>query len=324
MVSVQKFILYIAIILGFAASFLITERAFAVPPVDITIGVGGSGASTGGPLAINRVELQFENGRGDMTVPLNGELKVKAFINYTGNGVLEGQWLVDGRVIQQVSNVLTYGNDIVIESLKVPPFPTFNPGGHTVTFNVISPVLSFTAPTIRYFVDTTSVFGKKTGLRLSTPGDGMTMYKDEVAFSWSDLARTGLYRVIVWDGSRSVINALTRNMDYRPPDKLLERLSEGMDYTWEIAAVDRRGLVAGKSGIRSLRIRHEPDAVVFRDLQINSRAPGGMVEGVIPSEESFNGSRDISLNMEVNGGEDVNLVAVLENWKRDAVQEMCW
>lgn len=305
------FIVKILIILFMVCPLLTVREASAVPPVEINVNVYGIGASTGGPLALNRVELVFDNGRGNITVPLNGIVRAKAFINYTGNGVLNGAWVVDGRVIQQVNRTLTFGTDIVIETEDVPPLPTFDPGRHTVTLQIISPAVSFSIPVMEYYVTTTP---GKTGIMLYAPENGIFLHKDELVFSWNDPAETGFYQVIVWQGTRSVMNALTRDSAYRPPEAMLWNLTEGKDYTWQVTALDKSGRESGISDKRGFRIRKETGAVIFRAVKINAESAAGRIKGHIPLAERYRGSRNINISKSVSRGTPVTISALVENW----------
>jgi len=307
------------IILVTACLLLSAWEASAVQPVEINIDVKGIGASTGGPLTISRVELVFDNNRGDITVPLNGEVRAKAFINYTGNGVLNALWVVDGRVIQQVNKSLTYGNSIIIETNDVPPLPAFEPGPHTLTLQITNPAESFSIPAIEYYV-TTSV--GKADIMLYTPENGVFLYKNEISFSWNNPVETAFYQVIVWQKTKSVISALTKDLSYRPPDAVLDRLSEGTGYSWQVVALDSSGRELGSSNIRNFRIRDERESIIFRDIQINKALTTEGVKGVIPLEEEFTGSRNINLTANVKSGEEIPLVAVIENWTRKTARQV--
>jgi len=314
------------IILLTACLLLLALEVSAVPPVEINVDVKGVDASaeridasTGGPLTISRVELVFDNNRGDITVPLNGMVKAKALINYTGNGVLNALWIVDGRVIQQVNKSLTYGSSIVIETNDVPPLPVFEPGSHTLMLQITNPPESFSIPAIEYYVTTSA---GKADIMLYTPENGVFLYKDEISFSWNNPAETGFYQVVVWQKAKSVISALTKDLSYRPPDAVLERLSEGTDYSWQVTALDSSGRELGSSDIRSFRIRDEKESIIFKDIQINKALTTEEVKGVIPSGEKFTGSRNINLVSNVNSGEEISLVAVIENWTRKTARQV--
>ncbi len=237
-------------------------NVLAVAPIDVEIGVKGTGGTTGGPLTINRVELTFDNGRGDITVALNDLIKARAYINYTGNGVLSYKWLVDGRVIQEGSRTLIYGTDIIIEADDIPPFPTFEPGLHTVTFQITNPVVSFTIPSITYNVDISLRINRVSEITLYYPDDEAHMYRHELSFSWNDPSNIGTYKVVIKNqNNEEVYSAVTNEFSYdiQTVTKTgVVPLEEEQDYTWQVFAIGPRGIILGESEIRSFHIKHFP------------------------------------------------------------------
>lgn len=114
--------------------------------------ITGSGGATTGPLRINRVELNFQNDRGEITVPMNSKLRAYAVIRFDGNGLFRASWVVDGRAIEEVSIVITYGNTLTLWTAPGTVLPTFEPGPHTLTLQIKQPRPVFRVPVIRYFV----------------------------------------------------------------------------------------------------------------------------------------------------------------------------
>lgn len=115
----------------------------------------GSPASAQPAFALTRVELVFHSGRGDITVPLRyPDLRVYATLHFAGSGVLRAQWKVDGRVLGAVVEPAVFGEMLIFATPKgASPFlPTFEPGLHRVTLEVIEPRPAFKLPEIMYFV----------------------------------------------------------------------------------------------------------------------------------------------------------------------------
>ncbi len=113
--------------------------------------VTGGGATTG-PLVIDRVEITFQNGFGSITLDRGARLTARAVVRFSGNGVFRATWLVDGRPLEQVQHIVTYGNTLTVEAGRAIPLPTFEPGGHTLTLKVEQPAGAIPAPVVRYFV----------------------------------------------------------------------------------------------------------------------------------------------------------------------------
>ncbi len=122
------------------------------PPSPLpTVRVTGGGKTTG-PLVIDRIEITFENGFGSITVDRGARLTARAVVRFSGNGVFRATWLVDGRPLEQVQHLVTYGETLTVEAGRVAPLPTFEPGGHTLTLKVEQPAGAIRAPVVRYFV----------------------------------------------------------------------------------------------------------------------------------------------------------------------------
>ncbi len=119
-------------------------------------------ASTPAPqaFAVVQIELVFQNGRGDITVPRNYPgLRVHGRIRFRGAGVFDAFWVVDGRILAQITDHVMFGDVMWIATpwpsppgARHPFLPTFEPGPHTVTLQVRSPQVETRIPAITYFV----------------------------------------------------------------------------------------------------------------------------------------------------------------------------
>jgi len=289
----------------FLCLFFMSGNTWAVSSVDVNIDVQASGGTrnlvtdqgtTGGPLTINRVELFFtDNQLGDITVSLNEEIKALAKIKYTGNGTLQWQWLVDGRVIQQGSRGLIYGSSLEITTDSIPPLPTFEPGQHHVSFRIVKPLVHFTIPPITYFVDTNTQLSQSTILLYSPTDDSWTK-RSQLDFSWSPLPEGVLYQIDIWplNGMSSeskfedyrnqssnknlnaILQAQTRSSHYKPNPTQLELLQNERLYEWQISAINEQGEVLAESVKRLFRIRPEydqnfPGGIFFRSTGITGQ-----------------------------------------------------
>ena len=122
--------------------------ADAPPPPRIRV----TGGATTGPLTLGRIEITLDNGFGSATVERNGPVRARAVINLSGNGLFRATWLVDGRPVEQVQHLVTYGTTLTLETGPGNPLPTFEPGNHQVTLRIDEPAGGLKAPTVRYFV----------------------------------------------------------------------------------------------------------------------------------------------------------------------------
>ncbi len=109
------------------------------------------GATVGqAPFTVTRVELVYPNGRGEITVPHRyPDLRAFGLLRFSGLGVAQGTWKVDGRIIGPIAEPTAYGEDLILAS---PPLPTFEAGQHRVTLDLTNPPPAFRIPQITYFV----------------------------------------------------------------------------------------------------------------------------------------------------------------------------
>ncbi len=124
-----------------------TEQAFQ-PHYEFS----GSGGKATGPLKMTRIELNFSNNLGDITIPMNSRLDAYAIIRFDGNGLFRASWLVDGRILEHVAINVTSGNTLTLRTAAGTIIPTFEPGPHSLTLKVEEPVPGFKIPVITYFV----------------------------------------------------------------------------------------------------------------------------------------------------------------------------
>lgn len=132
---------------------MIRRRNALLILVLIALAWGGSRAAAHSAFALSRVELMFQNGRGDITIPLRyPDLRVYAILRFTGTGILRATWKVDGRIVATVLEPVLFGEVLMFVMPRTPPLPTFEPGLHRVTLDVAEPRPAFKLPEITYFV----------------------------------------------------------------------------------------------------------------------------------------------------------------------------
>ncbi len=103
-------------------------------------------------LLINRAEFKFTDGRGDTSIEEDGKLSLSAVIRYSGAGVLMGRWEVDDIPVGAFNKTLITGRNGGTVTVESPLLPTFDTGNHEVKLVIIRPSISFTFPTLAYFV----------------------------------------------------------------------------------------------------------------------------------------------------------------------------
>src|SRR5271157_4142076 len=109
-------------------------------------------AAEGAGLKIERMSIYFDNDRPEITVKRNYPLKAYAEIEYTGDGLLVGQWEVDGEFLANVTMTISSRYKLVLESPDIPQIPTFVSGTHRIRLVITNPSLGSSSPTAIYFV----------------------------------------------------------------------------------------------------------------------------------------------------------------------------
>ena len=107
----------------------------------------------GGAFGLAQVRLRWEDGGMDAAVP-KGFAPLVAYLDLkaTGTGILVAQWLVDGVPVATLARPLAFGAVTTLDTRDLPALPTTEPGPHLVTLRILAPAVTFTVPSIRYFV----------------------------------------------------------------------------------------------------------------------------------------------------------------------------
>ena len=208
------------------------------------------------PLTIQRVELYFDNNRPEITVDKNYQ-KLKAFakITFENSGLLEGHWEVDGRILSQVSEHLTTGNIVILETPDIPPLPTFDPGTHVGRLVITDPSgITFPMPSMFYFVTGKDVGEATVALKLLTPKENSSLAYKTLTFTWEKLTPKATYIIQFYKdpAAASLFSACTMGTSYVLPEVVLRELfMPGGKYYWSVKGND--GKTQGESMLRKFR-----------------------------------------------------------------------
>jgi hypothetical protein len=201
--------------------------------------------------SINRLQLYFENQRAEITVDRNQPgLKAFADIRYSGSGLLNGYWEVDGRILEYVNQHLVYGTTLTLATPDVPSLPTFAPGTHLVRFVITSPSPDIPIPQAIYFV-TAKESGEVRTIDLTLPEDQSELPYAPVLFEWKPVKWADTYLIVFKGNSdeKPVFSAYTRESVYRLPELILESLFvRDKVYYWQVKGYDADGNILGESG----------------------------------------------------------------------------
>jgi len=206
----------------------------------------------GAPFRITRLQIYFENHRAEITVKRNQpSLKVYADVRFTGSGLLQGYWEVDGRILSNVNQHLVYGRTITIETPDIPALPTFDPGTHSVRFVITSPSEGILSPVAIYFV-TAEEFKKIFHIRLISPDDSSEVNYSPPVFRWEGSERLSVYLLEFYEagGDKPVFSAYAKDTRYSLPGAVFKRIfSPGRVYRWRVKGFDTQDSISGESNV---------------------------------------------------------------------------
>jgi hypothetical protein len=233
------------------------SRTFGVSGTDIgTVNVNfvittESAASLG----IKKIDLYFEDRRPEITIE-KGRKGLKAFadISYTGTGLFEGYWEVDGRIISRVFQQLSFGGLLKLTTPDIPELPTFDPGTHRVQFVITRPTQPLQTPTIIYFVNLDRFKPMLTPVGLLSPQDGSTLAYAPQKFEWQRPSNVSVFLIQYGDKleSKALFSAYTRDAFYVLPENVLKKsFNAGQRYYWKVISFDDENNIIGESAVRS-------------------------------------------------------------------------
>jgi hypothetical protein len=224
------------------------RRSFAfsncqqTPPPSETINIQITVTTeAGAEFRITRLQLYFENRRAEITIKKNQpSLRAYADIRFTGSGLLQGYWEVDGRRLTNVYRHLLYGRSVTIETPDIPPLPTFETGTHRVKFVITAPSQSIPFPEAIYFV-TAEEFEEILPINLIFPQDKSDVEYSTITFSWEgkDRAVTYLIEFLERKDEKPIFSAFTRNSEYSLPLIVLKNIfAPRKTYLWRVKGFD--------------------------------------------------------------------------------------
>jgi hypothetical protein len=235
-----------------------------------------------GTLLINRLGLRFDNDRPEIRVQQDQRgVRVYADVQYTGTGLLQGYWEVDGITWGFVNRHLVFGDVVTLASPDAPGLPTVTPGAHQVRLILTQPQIPST-PVAVYFVGLDEVSTLET-LRLLSPPSAAHLAFEEHEFQWSSLAKATSYQVTFFEaeGTQPIFSALVKATSYVLTERALGgRFGPGHRYEWQVTAFD----AAGETLAQSLRAPFELDPL---DAHV-----AGQV--VVVTEFSMSGTRTLA------------------------------
>jgi hypothetical protein len=192
------------------------------------------------PLTIKRIELYFDNNRPEITVNKDFEkLKAYAKITFAYSGLLEGHWEVDGRIVSRVSEHLTAGNVVLLQTSDALRLPTFDAGTHVVKFVITRPSEKMLpVPSLLYFVTAQGAQRSQAALKTTMPSEGASLrYEPAVVFTWEKLTDNATYIIQFYKDpvSTPIFSSCTTDISYKLPSALFRKVFKpGMKYYWRV------------------------------------------------------------------------------------------
>lgn len=215
-------------------------------------------ADAGADFSVNRIELYFENRRPETTVERNSQqLKAYADIRFTGSGLLEGYWEVDGRILSRVFQHLTYGRIVTLKTPDMPSLPTFNEGSHVVRFVISKPETVIPLPMIVYFVTPKTTKMSPVPLKLIAPEDSAATQSLPLKFEWDKGTAATMFLISFYEqpAGTPIFSAFTRESFYVLPGAVVSTsFNPGKKYFWKVTGFSDETALAAESSMASFFI----------------------------------------------------------------------
>ncbi len=202
----------------------------------------GTVTTTPTEVSIEQLQLYFDNRLPKISVPRNKtDLQAHAQIRYTGSGIFQAYWTVDGRIIDRIDKHLISAGTLELSTPDYIPLPTLVSGPHSVQLVVTSPALSAaTLPKAIYFV--TQVDAQAARPELIAPTDNYSITSTgDVDFRWFSSTQPDSYRfeILQQDNKKVVFSAVTKQPQYTLKQSFIrDFLQEGTAYRWQVSALD--------------------------------------------------------------------------------------
>lgn len=235
------------------------RRVFPPPSGDTAIVQISITSESAASFNVKRVEMYFDNKRAEMTVPKYfPDLKAYADIRYTGSGLLEGYWEVDGRIISRVHQMLTFGTMVTLKTPDIPALPTFDPGSHIIRFVITNQGVGLPTPALIYFVTTEEFKARTKELAVKSPQDGSAIDRKSAAFKWGTFNSASLFLVQYYESieAKPVFSAYTKKNYYVLPEQVFTNIfSSGKKYYWRVTGYSDKDNIIGESATNSFTVK---------------------------------------------------------------------
>lgn len=223
-------------------------------------------------VTLDRLQLFFDNRLPKITVARNKtNLRAHASIRYSGSGLFQATWEVDGRIIERIDRHLLDGGTLQLSTPEYVQLPTFISGPHTVRLVVTAPSISPAAlPKAVYFVTEQGVVSSKLEL-IAPANNSVTSAAENLDFRWFSIPQSPKYLLKIFDNNtaESVFSAYANQQKYTFKKPLIENfLREDKRYRWQVSALDSGGKIISSSEKNTFRVNKKTWAVEHQFLLI--------------------------------------------------------
>jgi hypothetical protein len=214
----------------------------------------------GSSFNIRRIVLYFDNRRPETVVERNRKVSAYADIGFVGSGLLQGYWEVDGRILSHVNQHLIFGGSTTLQTLEIPPLPTFNPGTHVVRFVVTNPAAGISIPSILYFVIPEDATCSLESIRPVEPPDGIEADYAQLRFAWEKGAESRIYLIGFYEDkkpdTKPVFSAYIKEHSYTLPEQAIKNFfTPGHTYYWKVMGFDDKNSVVCENRLQGFSFK---------------------------------------------------------------------
>mgnify|MGYP000185693867 CR=1 FL=1 len=227
-------------------------------------------------LVVNRIQMQFEDGRTSGIFGNQTDFSASAFISYQGTGLLEYSWEIArppstaGKPIFfpliSRKQYLLSGGQVTLQS---PSLPSANIGNHLVRLKISSLAARESIPTIRYTINNSTLNNANIAvdkLTQNTPlVDALLMPTTE--FRWTEIQGASAYQLELHTKPTNSTNSLAIEQDLPVTGVLIPAsknhlnvgkvsrsyLIPGNHYYWRVIAINETGQIIARSGFRRIK-----------------------------------------------------------------------
>ena len=221
--------------------------------IGTAVGVGTSkplqvAASTSIAAPVTILNLALIHPRDGTAVALGSELYAEAVLTGVGSGSIIGQWLWDGRVVEQFSASLVAGQSVVVKTRQ--SLPTWYLGAHTVFLRMQQPTQISSKP-VRVIVNPAGWQQEE----LLTPTYGMTFRSNEPpSLLWAPVP--GAMRYQIGFTTKPYLSTIETWYDandnqWDVPADVWRKMPKGNLY-WTVRAIESPNVVRRPLPLRSI------------------------------------------------------------------------